>query len=771
MYTSHLDWAYKCGIVITDIADHFGTFAIIQNIMERQPQKIITFRSFKDTNINQFRVKLSEADFSSVLACQCPDIAYDTFMRIYTKYFEEAFPLRTVTLIPEYTKREPWFTQGLLTSSINKDKLYRIKLKHPNNNNINAYKTYCKVFNKIKKGAKKQYYENILYENKSNVKQTWSILKNIINRSSKSNGLPSSFMINDTKITNPSEISEGFNIFFSNIGQSVSDNVPKAKTHFTSYLRGHHPNSMYLTPVDESEIIETAKKLKAKISLGHDQISTKLLKDTIDIIVNPLTHIFNLSITSGVVPTKMKIAKVIPIFKNGTKDILNNYRPISLLPAFSKLLEKLICKRLVHFLENNNVLFKHQYGFRTKHSTIHPILHMLKHITDNNDKPSKDITLGIFLDLSKAFDTICHNTLLKKLKHYGIRGICNDWFRNYLLDRQQYTDVNKSISSLKYITCGVPQGSILGPILFLIYINDISCCTKLNLLSYADDTTMYSSDANLHNLEIVTNIELRKLDEWFRTNKLALNVSKTKFSIFSPNKIKSNNIQIAINDTNIERDQVTKFLGLHLDEQLSWKEHIKKLRAKLASSIFVINRVKNYLPHDALKTVYYTLIHSHLIYGIQAWGGSPHIEQLYKIQKKALRLINHTSYRSHTDPLFKRERILKIHDIYKLHCILFTHDYKYNSLPLSFDDFFPRPNINNMITRQIDDIVQTRPRTQFSARTPTHTMPTIWNSLSPGLKRLSSKNQLKQACIREMIASYKANITCTNPRCPDCRDL
>ncbi len=396
---------------------------------------------------------------------------------------------------------------------------------------------------------------------------------------------------------------------------------------------------------------------------------------------------------------------------------------------------------MVHFLDKYNILFKHQYGFRKKHSTIHPILHMLKHITDNNDKPSKDITLAIFLDLSKAFDT----------------------------DRQQYTDVNKSISSLKFTTCGVPQGSILGPILFLIYINDISCCTKLNLLTYADDTTMYASDSNLRNLEIITKVELEKLDEWFRTNKLALNVSKTKLSIFSPNKTINNNIHIALNGTNIERDSVTKFLGLYLDEQISWKEHIKKLRAKLASSIFVINRVKNYLPHDALKTVYYTLLHSHLIYGIQAWGGSPHIERLYNIQKKALRLINHTSYRSHTDPLFKREHILKIHDIYKLNCVLFMYDYKYNNLPLSFDGFFPRTNINNIITRQIDDIVQTRPRTQFSARTLTHTMPTIWNSLSPGLKLLSNKNQLKQAFIREIMATYEANVTCTNPRCPDCR--
>ena len=204
----------------------------------------------------------------------------------------------------------------------------------------------------------------------------------------------------------------------------------------------------------------------------------------------------------------MKIAKIIPIFKSGAKNSLNNYRPISLLPAFSKLLEKIVAQKLVKFLDKYNIIHEHQYGFRKKHSTIHPILHLLNYIADSSDKPSKDITLGLFLDLSKAFDTISHSILLHKLNYYGIRGVCNDWFRSYLTNRKQYTETYSKSSSHASITCGVPQGSILGPILFLIYINDIQNCTSLNLLSFADDTTVYSSHSNITQLFNNMNKEL-----------------------------------------------------------------------------------------------------------------------------------------------------------------------------------------------------------------------------------------------------------------------
>ena len=197
----------------------------------------------------------------------------------------------------------------------------------------------------------------------------------------------------------------------------------------------------------------------------------------------PHAHIFNQSFLTGTVPDNMKIAKIVPIFKSGNEKMLNNYRPISILPAFSKLLEKLVCNRLVNFLETHDLLYKHQYGFRQNHTTAHPILQLLKDISNANDKNSKDVTLAVFLDSSKAFDTISHKILINKLEHYGIRGICKNWYANYLGNRTQYTDIDGFQSSRMHISAGVPQGSILGPVLFLVYINGLHVrakCQRVN---------------------------------------------------------------------------------------------------------------------------------------------------------------------------------------------------------------------------------------------------------------------------------------------------
>ena len=215
------------------------------------------------------------------------------------------------------------------------------------------------------------------------------------------------------------------------------------------------------------------QNLKSSTSEGFDNISMKIIKTTVHHVAMPLAHIFNQSFLTGTVPDNMKIAKIVPIFKSANKKMLNNYRPISILPAFSKLLEKLVCNRLVNFLETHDLLYKHQYGFRQNHTTAHPILQLLKDISNANDKNSKDVTLAVFLDLSKAFDTINHKILINKLEHYGIRGICKNWFANYLCNRTQYTDIDGFQSSRMLISTGVPQGSILGPVLFLVYINDI----------------------------------------------------------------------------------------------------------------------------------------------------------------------------------------------------------------------------------------------------------------------------------------------------------
>ena len=318
------------------------------------------------------------------------------------------------------------------------------------------------------------------------------------------------------------------------------------------------------------------KSLKSKDSFGYDGISMKLIKSISQGILLPLTFILNQSLLTGIFPDSLKIAKVIPVHKKENRELMDNYRPVSLLNAFSKVFERAAYNQLYKYFQDNDLFYTHQYGFRTQHSTelaSNELIDMIYKDLDDKKNP-----IVVYMDLSKAFDTLDHKMLISKLKYYGIQGAALNWFTNYLENRQQYVEVNGHKSSCLPLTTGVPQGSILGPLLFLIYMNDIPNSSDIfNFLLFADDTSLKScldikkANFSLSHTEDIINRELQKVHDWLAVNKLSLNVKKTKFMVFhtSQKDIKAYIPKLKIGGGDIERVTNFNFLGLKLNEKMS----------------------------------------------------------------------------------------------------------------------------------------------------------------------------------------------------------
>ena len=300
-----------------------------------------------------------------------------------------------------------------------------------------------------------------------------------------------------------------------------------------------------------------------------------------------------MSLLTGEYPDLLKVVKVIPIHKGGSTQEVNNYRPISLLSIFDKIIEKLMHKKLYTFLECNNILFCNQFGFRKNNSTIYALAQITEMI-----KVSIDIGkfgCGIFIDLRKAFDTVNHEILLTKLEHYGIRDNLLNWFMSYLSNRKQYVSINGLSSEPLEINCGVPQGSVLGPLLFLLYINDLpNISNVLDFYLFADDTNIYYESDSLQELEKTINKELQKLYLWLNVNRLSLNIDKTNYIIFHPyNKPMKEHITIKINKKAIKEKEFIKYLGVFIDSTLSWKHQISTISKKISRSIGIMHIMHN----------------------------------------------------------------------------------------------------------------------------------------------------------------------------------
>ena len=359
---------------------------------------------------------------------------------------------------------------------------------------------------------------------------------------------------------------------------------------------------MFIPYISEYEITETVKSLKNS-SAGWDFIPASIAKQCLKHYIKPLTYLINSSFESGTFPEELKLAKVIPIFKSGVKQDISNYRPISILSFFSKVFEKTMYNHLINFIDANKILYKYQFGFRKSHSTNHAIISLAEKVSNAMD--SGKISIGVLLDLRKAFDTVDHCILLDKLYKYGIRGTHWNWFKN----RKQYVCYSDTLSATMPITHGVPQGSILGPLLFILYINDLANVSE-NLFSilFADDTTVLIEGTNINTMIAALNCELAKLTEWLNANKLSINVSKSHYMVFHRSRRKINKGNILLDTTILSQVTYTKFLGVILDDKLKWTHHISCIKNKISKGMGIILKARKVLKKKVLLQLYHSLV-------------------------------------------------------------------------------------------------------------------------------------------------------------------
>ena len=415
---------------------------------------------------------------------------------------------------------------------------------------------------------------------------------------------------------------------------------------------------------------------------------------------------------------------------------VSNYRPVSILPILSKILEKLMQDRLNNFFIKNNILYEHQFGFQKGKSTTLAVLDMCERIIESFEK--NEFACNVFLDFAKAFDTVNHDILISKLNFYGVRGIANEWFKSYLSNREQRVKVGYSMSNNMPINCGVPQGSILGPILFFIYINNIQkASNKLLFFLFADDTSTYFSSNDLNNIENVYNQELENVSKWLVANKLSLNVSKSNMILFRPkNSKKLNNINIKINNEVIIEKECTKYLGIYIDNKLSWKEHISTVKIKLDRGIGILSKLKIFAPRSVMKSAYHAFITPHINYGLLNWGNASNnlLNPIIKLLEKAKAIVN--SIISH-HPIINNY-ILSFDNLHNLTIGKFLWNLHNDKVPICIKSMFKHKINTNILTRNNAKFELPSPRTEVKRRFITYYGLKMWNQISPKIKASKS---------------------------------
>lgn len=774
------------GILTNRLSDHQPYYLMIDSpVSTNRPQPTYHYTTVMTHDAKlAFKQQLGETltvdQFDSSPASD-PEIAAANNLNILNESISEShkkhFKKKRIRSDRRKNPKNPWITKALIKSIRTRNKLYK-KLKKMTDTEDERYqvlklqlKNFKKILRRTIKMAKKKHYTQAFERIKGDSRKTWSLINSLTNKSSNSNKLPDHFIVDGQPVSDPKTIANELNSFFLNIADNITSDIDEPTETFESYLGPSKPKQFSFKEVNSDTIGKAIDSLKCKRTLDCDGLTTELIKLCKFELLDPLKLIINQCIRAEIFPDSLKIARVSAIHKKGDTHIFDNYRPISILPVLSKIFERILHIQLTEYFTENKLFYDGQYGFRQNHSTEYAALELTDYVMQNLE--NRKHVFSIFMDLSKAFDCLNHDILMTKLSNYGLENSSLNLIRNYLSNRKQYVEINNIQSEFGSINIGVPQGSILGPLLFIIYINDIANASPLlSSILYADDSTFSTCIDNLpeETIDETISAQLDNVHNWLRANRLCLNVKKTKYMIFSRTKHTDEHC-IQINHTNVERVNEFNFLGLTIKENLDWDAHINGISRKLSCSIGILRRLSQELPSHVLTTLYYSLIHSHLTYMLLAWGYDS--KEIFLKQKAAIRLIHNKHYLSHTDPLFKDSKILKVEDIHTQAQLKFCHKYVNGQLPTYFGQMELKTNSDNHThwTRQHDELINARPGTEGGRKCIRNSIPKLVNGLSPKFNDAlytQSCRYMRNMFKYDKLESYSSRTRCTDTGCYSC---
>ncbi len=749
-------------IIITDISDHLAVSCQLTRELVEAPKDPPRRRQLQKDNIADLNEQLLSTSWDSVFISKNP---CREFYKILLPLFDTACPNKRLNPNKLYTPIKEWMNPCILETRRSKIQLHKQFVKDRSLANKTKFVNERNKYNKLIRSAKRKYLENKLAENTGNGRYVWEAVNRFLNRKTTGTADIKTIITPNGKTTDKLEMAKMFNVFYANIGKELAEKI-KTEDNFQNYLPPQKDKTMAFREVEEKEIIKIVIGMKAKKSTGHDDMSNDLLKKIITTIIKPLTFIINHALTSGKFPNEWKLAKVVPIYKGkGAPEDCSNYRPISLLPTMSKVIEKVIEHQIRNYMNMNLFWMHNQYGFRKHHETNHAVIKAINAIL--NAKKQGEITIAVFMDLKKAFDTVNHKKLLMKIKRYGIP---TELIKSYLEQRTQFTTVGDQKSKKEIITCGVPQGSILGPLFFLLYINDIADNTTMNTLCFADDTTFLVHGQTKEEVITTTNAELEKMAAWFKQNALTVHPAKTKFMVFNGKNKWEYNGKILWDGNQLERvgkgekEEVMKYVGINIDEDLNFKKHGDLIAKKITQNTHLISCNKNFLPMSTRLMIYNALIRPYLDYGAEIWG-SFNVGLITKLQKKCIRhVIKTENYISHTNEFFLKLNTPKFIDIIKYHNCRLAHKLIHLSDPKGLWPDFP-----SMKTSRLKEKLQINtPAHNKDSKHTLYALPKIWNTMNTAIMQAKDQDDMKEAMKSSIMVEYRIVEKCSKKNCPSC---